>query len=50
LPSENWGGIPTDTLLSYLIFLGDDRIVEQTYIRGDLCYDRRSHGNNEGQN
>lgn len=47
LPTEKWVEISPDTLLSRLIFCGDDRIVEQTYVRGTLCYDRRSHDNND---
>jgi len=47
LPSEKEPEILPDTLLSRLIFRGDDRIVEQTYVQGALCYDRRTHGNNE---
>lgn len=38
-----------ETLVSRMIFRGDDRIVERTYVRGVLCYDRSSHGNNERQ-
>ncbi len=48
-PTEKWVDISPDTLLSRLIFRGDDRIVERTYVRGALCYDRRSHENNERQ-
>jgi guanine deaminase len=47
LPPEKEPEILPDTLLSRLIFRGDDRIVEQTYVRGALCYDRSLHGNNE---
>lgn len=39
--------LSSETLLSRMIFQGDDRIVERTYVRGDLCYDRRSCGKNE---
>jgi guanine deaminase len=49
LPPEKEPEILPDTLLSRLIFRGDDRIVEQTYVQGALCYDRRTHGKNEGQ-
>lgn len=45
LPTEKWADISPDTLLSRLIFRGDDRIVERTYVRGALCYDRGSHDN-----
>jgi len=41
--------IAPETLLSRLIFRGDDRIVEKTYVRGDLCYDQRSQRDNESQ-
>lgn len=29
-----------ETVLSRLVFRGDDRIVEQTYVRGRCCYDQ----------
>jgi guanine deaminase len=31
-----------ENLLSRLIFRGDDRVVEQSYVRGRLCYDKYS--------
>ncbi len=31
-----------EVLISRLVFRGDDRIVERTYVRGKLCYERRS--------
>lgn len=31
----------TETLLSRLVFLGDDRMVERTYVKGRLCYERK---------
>ncbi|MDE2059837.1 MAG: guanine deaminase [candidate division NC10 bacterium] len=46
LPADKGPDISPEALLSRMIFRGDDRIVEQTYIRGVLCYDRSSHGNN----
>lgn len=49
LPTEKGMDISPETLVSRMIFLGDDRIVEQTYVRGVLCYDRSSYGNNERQ-
>jgi guanine deaminase len=49
VPTEKATDISPETLFSRMIFLGDDRIVEQTYVRGVLCHDRRSHGNNERQ-
>ncbi|CBE69710.1 Guanine deaminase [Candidatus Methylomirabilis oxygeniifera] len=47
LSTEKAMDISPDTLISRMIFRGDDRIVEQTYVRGVLCHDRSSHGNNE---
>lgn len=49
LPTERWVDLSPEALVSRLIFRGDDRVVEQTYVRGALCHDRRSHGNNERQ-
>ncbi|NJD69439.1 MAG: guanine deaminase [Candidatus Methylomirabilota bacterium] len=49
LASETGLNIAPDTLLSRMIFRGDDRIVEQAYVRGALCYDRRSGDTCEGQ-
>jgi guanine deaminase len=49
LPAEKAMDISPDTLISSMIFRGDDRIVEQAYVRGALCYDRGSRGNNERQ-
>lgn len=48
-PADHPMEVSPDILLSRLIFRGDDRVVEQTYVQGVLCYDRSSHGNNEGQ-
>ncbi|HNM49083.1 MAG TPA: hypothetical protein PKN86_05250, partial [Candidatus Obscuribacter sp.] len=31
---------PTDEILSCLVFLGDDRIVERTYVRGRLIFSK----------
>jgi guanine deaminase len=36
--------IEPDTLLSRLIFLGDDRVVEKAYVRGKLCHERSATG------
>ncbi len=47
LPADKGTDISPETLLSRMIFLGDDRIVEQTYVRGVLCYDHSSHANSE---
>lgn len=33
-----------DRLLSRLVFVADDRIVERTYVRGRLCYERPASG------
>lgn len=49
LPTEKGMNVSPETLVSRMIFRGDDRIVEQTYVRGVLCYDRSSHENNERQ-
>ena len=43
VPPEKEIKILPEHLLSSLIFRGDDRVVEQTYVRGTLCYDRSSH-------
>lgn len=43
IPPEKEINILPEHLLSSLIFRGDDRVVEQTYVRGTLCYDRTSH-------
>ncbi|PWB77718.1 MAG: guanine deaminase [Candidatus Methylomirabilota bacterium] len=45
LPTDKWMDLSSDTLLSRMIFLGDDRVVEQTYVRGALCHDRHSNEN-----
>ncbi len=37
----NRGEGEVDKLLSRLVFLSDDRNVEQTYVRGRLCYERQ---------
>jgi guanine deaminase len=39
LPDRGQGEL--DKLLSRLVFLSDDRNVEQTYVRGRLCYERQ---------
>lgn len=44
LSSEKRMDISPETLVSRMIFRGDDRIVEQTYVQGVLCYDRNSYG------
>lgn len=31
---------PTDEILSCLVFLGDDRLIDQTYVRGRLLFDK----------
>lgn len=49
LPTEKGMDISPETLVSRMIFRGNDRIVEQAYVRGVLCYDRSSHGHNERQ-
>ena len=43
LPAETVPDLSPETLLSRIIFRGDDRIVEQSYVQGALCYDRRSY-------
>ena len=40
LPSDSGLG-ELERLLSRLVFLGDDRIVDQTYVQGRLCYKRQ---------
>jgi guanine deaminase len=41
LPRKKETEIAPETLLSRLIFRGDDRIVEQTYVQGNLCHERQ---------
>jgi len=41
LPSDSQMG-DLEKLLSRLVFLGDDRMVERTYVRGRVCYDRET--------
>lgn len=41
--------ITSEALLSRLIFRGDDRVVEQTYVRGQLCYDRKDNADHDQQ-
>ncbi|MBI2884000.1 MAG: guanine deaminase [Candidatus Methylomirabilis oxyfera] len=48
-PVDKGMEISPETLVSRMIFRGDDRIVERTYVRGVLCYDCSSHRNSEGQ-
>jgi len=45
LPSDSQMG-DLEKLLSRLVFLGDDRMVERTYVRGRVCYDRQARVSN----
>jgi guanine deaminase len=45
LPSDSQMG-DLEKLLSRLVFLGDDRMVERTYVRGRICYDRQARVSN----
>ena len=42
LPQNGGAEEGPETLLSRLIFRGDDRVVERSYVRGRLCYGRHS--------